>query len=386
MATRYWVGGTGTWNASSTANWSASSGGASGASAPVAADTVIFDSNSGTGTCTTASGAVCSAVTFNTATVTLVLGANLTMGGNFTLTAGTVDLNSYVLQCFTFLSTTANTRALAFGASGKIQITRATAATYVFDLYTATSPITVTGTPLVELLGNFPVGATQGVRGTLDTNNPISVKITTGSGTFNFGSGFYFKNIDFTGFSGTWAIYGMRVYGDLTLSSTMTTSFQNTPITFLTDGLTQTITSNGVTINSGVTITSVTSGTNIVQCADALTLGATRTLTLTAGELRLRSGATTTVGTFATSGTIQKILDSTSAGVQATLSQASGVVNANNTTIQDINATGGATWNAFYADGNIDAGNNTGWEFGGTPAVTTELTYRLRSFTTPRRF
>ena len=52
MAVRYWVGGSGTWDASSTTNWSASSGGASGASAPTSADDVIFDTNSGSGTVT----------------------------------------------------------------------------------------------------------------------------------------------------------------------------------------------------------------------------------------------------------------------------------------------------------------------------------------------
>jgi len=45
MATRYWVG-TGTWDASSTSNWSASSGGATGVSVPTTADDVIFDANS----------------------------------------------------------------------------------------------------------------------------------------------------------------------------------------------------------------------------------------------------------------------------------------------------------------------------------------------------
>ena len=43
MADRYWVGGTGTWNTSSTTNWSASSGGASGASVPTTVDSVFFD-------------------------------------------------------------------------------------------------------------------------------------------------------------------------------------------------------------------------------------------------------------------------------------------------------------------------------------------------------
>jgi hypothetical protein len=50
MADRYWILGTGTWDATSTTNWSASSGGAGGASVPTAADNVFFDANSNVGT------------------------------------------------------------------------------------------------------------------------------------------------------------------------------------------------------------------------------------------------------------------------------------------------------------------------------------------------
>jgi hypothetical protein len=50
MADRYWVGGTGSWSSTNTANWSASSGGATGASVPTASDNVFFDANSNTGT------------------------------------------------------------------------------------------------------------------------------------------------------------------------------------------------------------------------------------------------------------------------------------------------------------------------------------------------
>ena len=50
MADRYWVGGSGNWDATSTTNWATSSGGASGASAPTSADNVIFDGASNTGT------------------------------------------------------------------------------------------------------------------------------------------------------------------------------------------------------------------------------------------------------------------------------------------------------------------------------------------------
>lgn len=50
MASRYWVGGAGTWDNASTAHWSATSGGASGASVPAyGADSVFFDANSGGG-------------------------------------------------------------------------------------------------------------------------------------------------------------------------------------------------------------------------------------------------------------------------------------------------------------------------------------------------
>ncbi len=49
MADRYWVGGTGTWDATSTANWSETSGGAGGASAPTSLDDVYFDSGSDIG-------------------------------------------------------------------------------------------------------------------------------------------------------------------------------------------------------------------------------------------------------------------------------------------------------------------------------------------------
>ncbi|TPI13862.1 hypothetical protein [Mesorhizobium sp. B4-1-1] len=52
MATRFWVGGTGTWDASTTTHWAATSNGAGGASVPGSADTVTFDGSSGGGTVT----------------------------------------------------------------------------------------------------------------------------------------------------------------------------------------------------------------------------------------------------------------------------------------------------------------------------------------------
>lgn len=77
MANRFWVGGTGTWNSSSTTNWSAISGGSSGASAPTSADDVIFNASSGGGTCTTSGEPFCKSLTTTgyTGSLTGALGA-----------------------------------------------------------------------------------------------------------------------------------------------------------------------------------------------------------------------------------------------------------------------------------------------------------------------
>ncbi len=99
---RFWVpGGSGNWNATDTNNWSASSGGASGASVPTAADDVFFDGNSGAGTATIATtNALCKNIDFTGFTGTLagiqglnpsgsvVMGAGMTNNftGNITLT------------------------------------------------------------------------------------------------------------------------------------------------------------------------------------------------------------------------------------------------------------------------------------------------------------
>jgi hypothetical protein len=172
-----------------------------------------------------------------------------------------------------------------------------------------------------------------------------------------------------------------RIYKNVTLSSAVTMT--GTGIwSFFGQGTTQILDVNAATFTPPITIDSP-SGT--LQVAENTTCSAT--VTLTQGTLKIKDGATFTVGTFATSGTTQKFLQSTLAGTQATLSQASGTVNASYLTIQDINATGGATWNALWSNNNVDSGDNTGWFFGDQPVINAvEYTYKIRSFTQPRRF
>ena len=322
-------------------------------------------------------------ITVNAPSGTFQLADNLTnTGTTFTLTSGTLDLSSgnRTLTCVTFSSTNSNTRTIAFG-TGNITVTGNNA-----TVWSCANLInfSYTGTPTVNLNYSGSTGTRtiqNGSSGGTETN-AVSMNVTAGSDTITLSTNGVVKNLSFAGFTGSANLPGF-VYGNLTLGSGSTQTASTAALTFAATSGTQTITSNGVTIDRPVTINAPGA---IVQCQDALTLGSTRTLTMTNGTLQLKAGVTSTVGGFATSGTNQKYLQSTLAGTQATLSDASGTVSVSYLTIQDINATGGATWNAFYQQGNIDAGDNTGWYFGETPIIGAEVTMRLRSFTEPRRF
>ena len=91
MANRYWVGGTGTWNTTSTTNWSISSGGGGGASVPTAADSVFFD-QAGTYTVTMTGALLCLDFTVSAGTVTFATGTTptLAVSGSMSLVTGTV--------------------------------------------------------------------------------------------------------------------------------------------------------------------------------------------------------------------------------------------------------------------------------------------------------
>jgi hypothetical protein len=564
MATYYWVGGTGTWNNSNTTNWAALSGGPGGFGPPLAADTVIFDSASGTGTCTTAATAAATLATLNSSTLGLTLGANLTLTSGFVLTLGTINLGSSSLIAFIFSSNNANVRSIAFNSSGKIILTGNSGTIWTTNTSTNFS---YTGTSYVEFNYSGSVGTRTIATGTLTEITSFNIKISAGTDIISGPS--FAKNLDFTGFSGTFSNNNRFVYGNLTYSSGMTISAGTNPTTFAATSGTQQITTNAKTIDFPLTF----SGTATYQLQDALTMGSTRTLTLTTGTLDLFSktltvglfssanantrsilfgtgniviigsgtvwntgtvtnfsytgtptvnisnnsaSATTvttgvmteaqalnfnyTVGTYtltddsayyksvnftgftgtwanvartiygnltlvsgmtltaggvqtvfsATSGvqqittagktidfpiaananggtrqfmdaltlgatraftvtraivifkagttntggifsfigtsTSQITLQSSTPGSQFTLSQSSGVVSAQYTTISDSIATGGATWDAFYYNGNLDGGNNTNWIFGATPEYGAEYEYKLRSFTEPRRF
>lgn len=358
MANYYWVGNSGTWDNSSTANWATVSGGAGGNGPPTSADNVFFDSLSGTGTCTTAATASASQLILNSSSLVVSLGANLTLTSAFSFTRGTLTLNNNVFSTTVVGAENTNTKVINFG-TGSISVTGNNLTVWQM---TSFSNFSYTGTPTV----NFTYSGSVGTRtfriayaSGATQSNVLNLNITGGADTLNFAA--FCKNLNFTGFAGTLINAGASsFYGDLTISSGMTLNANATALSFVGTSGTQMITTNGRTLDCPLTFNGV-GGTFAFQ--DALTQGLTRAFTITNGTVQLKSGATSIVGSFVTSGTNQKFLQSTLAGTQATLSQASGTVSASYLTIKDISATGGATWNAFTTNSNVDAGNNLGWDF-----------------------
>ena len=110
MASRYWVGGSASWDSTAGSKWSTTSGGSGGAAVPTSSDSVFFDSNSGavTVTCATGGGA-CGNADFTGFTGTFAGTANtFAPSGNLTLAAS---------------MTLALTGNITFGATGPATIT-----------------------------------------------------------------------------------------------------------------------------------------------------------------------------------------------------------------------------------------------------------------------
>jgi hypothetical protein len=313
MAGRYWVGGTGTWDATNTTNWSAANGGAGGASVPTSADSVFINANSGTsglGTITLGTG-------YNPVVSTMTWS-----GWNGTVAFGSQNISL------------AGTGAI-FTADG------------------SDSPgYTVTGTPVINLTNSSASSRSITARVPTEANS-ISFNITAGTGTVTFAagtSGTSVKNLDFTGFSGTLSCGSNHiVYGNLTFSSGMTVNAGGASadgFTFSATSGTQTITSNGQTLSCQITVNGV-GGT--VQLADDFTLiqaGArTNPFTLTNGTFNA-NGKNVSLGVF----------DSNNANTR-TLTMGSGTwtlsgygSGSNTTPVWDITTTTGLTFNANTAN------------------------------------
>jgi hypothetical protein len=261
MATKYWRGGAGTWDATTATNWSDTSGGAGGAIAPCALDDVIFNSasNATAYTVTIAAGAVCRSLNIAGPAAGNVTVAGTGAFGIFgSLTLAATGITRTYTGAITFRSTTigntittngislasaivfdgvggAWTLGSAFTTSGNFTFNNGTFSTSNFAL-SFSSFVGATGTKTLNL-GSSTVTASQisNISGlTLNagtsTINITNLTPTLGGAAF---SGATFYNVAFTNASPATsiAIYGSNTFNNL---SFVTTTLAGSVAIFLT--------------------------------------------------------------------------------------------------------------------------------------------------------
>ena len=306
MADRYWVGGTGNWDATTTTNWSATSGGAGGASAPTSADNVIFNtlSNATLYTVTIGTNAVCEDLTAAgplTGNVTFSLGATARLDpyGSMTLPATGLTWTGVSGCLVTFRATTTgktlttNGVTLIFtnitfnGVGGEwtlgsaltntgnigINIANGTFNTGNFNLTMGGVIVNTVGTQVINL-GSSTL--------TLSATSPITFSQTAGL-TFNAGTsqincsiaspnfsggGQTFYNVSFTlNAAGTPAILNSNTFNDLNFTSKSSTGVRIFTI------------HDNQTVNGTLTLGAANTSIRRIQIQSSV-IGTQRTITL----------------------------------------------------------------------------------------------------------
>ena len=300
--TRYWVGGTGTWDATTTTKWSDTSGGSGGFSVPTSADAVIFNSLSNatayTVTCT-ATQLRCGSLTMAgplVGNVTWAGSAPIAMHDNVTLAAtgitrsytGVITLSgSATGKTFTTngvaLASTVTVNGVgcgwtlgsAFnnGAVNQIVFTNGSFDTGNFNLTSlafsssnSNDRTIILGSSTVTLSGSNPIAF--GIDTNLAFNAGTSSVVLTNTGSLvNTGAGVTFYDVSFTSTSATLhRIVGANIFNNLSVTGRTSA------------GLCDFQLSANQTINGTLTLSAGGDGTcrTFVQ---SNTIGTTRTLT-----------------------------------------------------------------------------------------------------------
>jgi len=238
-------------------------------------------------------------ITIDSATGTLQLAEDTTCSGTVTLTSGTLDLNNRTLTCNIFSSTNTNLRSIAFGI-GNITTT----GTGTVWTTAAVTNFSYTGTPTINISNNSATAATV-TTGAMTEAQSLNFNYTIGTYTLTESNNNVYRSVNFTGFAGTSAVTARTVFGNYTLSTGMTLSASTSALTFAATSGTQLVTTNGKTLDFPITQNGV-GGT--VQLQDNLTMGSTRTFTLTNGSLDV-NGRVFTTGIFSSSNSNARTLN-----------------------------------------------------------------------------
>lgn len=350
MANRFWVGGSAAWDATAGTKWSATSGGAGGASVPTAADDVFFDANSGTATVTVGAAAMAArSLTMTGSTITFVNGGafNLSIGdasgGALTLAAGTSGFST--LNGVVFAATSTNGGAgWAITTAGKampggVTFSGVGGKWVLQDAFTTGGVITLTA-------GTLDTNSQSVTAGTFSSSNSNTRSLILGTSTVT---------VTATGTS-----WNMSTATGLTLSvasSTIILSGSSVSPTFGTS------TSWGTVIFSG-------SGIPVLANQSYTFVNLTRTGTASKTDGFQINGNFTVTGTFTVAGNSavnRMLVLSNTVGTARTITAAAVV--ASNVDFMDITAAGAANWNLSAIAGlSGDAGGNTGITF--TPSAT----------------
>lgn len=291
MANRYWVGGAGTWNTTSTTNWSASSGGASGASVPTAADSVFFD-QAGTYTVTCTGALTCLDITVSAGTVTIATGTSPTfaISGSMSLIAGTVWSSGGAI---TFNATTTGKTVTTNGVSIAAGITF----NGIGGDWTLGSALTITST-LTVTAGAFSTNNFNVTAFSLSSSNSNTRTINLGSSTVTLSSGssasnsaiYFSTNTGLTFNAGTSTIVCSTTAGTPAIVGGAVNgagvTFNNVSNTGTTAGLTLSVTGINTFNNFSVTGPS-TPGVQTVSFDSKQTINGILSTTGTAGSSRV---------------------------------------------------------------------------------------------------
>ena len=314
--TRYWVGGTGTWDATTTTNWSTSSGGAGGASVPTSLDAVVFNTSSSTAnaayTVTIGTGANVRAAAITMGgpgagnNITWAGSGNMILHGSFDLTAGTADCTRTFTGGITWSGSTSGktfnsngvTLASAITVNGVSAEWTLAAALDIgsstltvtnglidFDTYNLTAGSissdngnirTIdfgTGTATLSGSAPFTAGTTESNRSSLTvTASTSQINCSATSPTFS-GNNQSFYNVSFTSTSaGTVTLNGVNTFNNLSFTGITAAGLKIVSVTA------------NQTINGTFTCSAGTNAT-MRHFVQSNTLGTTRTLTCAAVSL-----------------------------------------------------------------------------------------------------
>ena len=337
MADRYWVGGTGTWNSSNTANWSATSGGAGGASTPGSGDNVFFDANSGTGTITLGT-----FVSINDFDCTGFIG---TFAGSSSLTVyGTIfklvsGMTYTMTGTVSFYNSTAGATVAVTSAGKTIQsILIGRSSTPASTTFALQDNLTLTGFLFVDY-GTFSTNNYNVTAAAISSSNTNVRSINLGSSTVTLTGTTPWSTSTTTNLTFNAGTSTINVTNVTTPTFTGNLTFYN--VNFTGGGIGQVLLYGTNTFNN-LSFTADTTGTRTIV------LGTNQTI----------NGSLTTSGTTST----QRVqFRSDVAGTQRTLSVAT-IGTLTNTNWQDIALTGAASpWSAPI--GVYDLGNNSGITF-----------------------